>query len=69
MELPNSADIVIIGGGVMGASALYHLAARGTKNVVLLEKEGRVRQGAALVACAINFPRRSMYVFRWKACR
>ncbi len=39
MMLPNKADIVIIGGGVMGASTLYHLAARGQRNVVLLEKE------------------------------
>lgn len=46
MELPNTADIVIIGGGVMGASALYHLAARGTKNVVLLEKEECFGTGA-----------------------
>jgi sarcosine oxidase, subunit beta len=46
MELPNTADIVIIGGGVMGASALYHLAARGTKNVVLLEKEEFFGTGA-----------------------
>ena len=36
--LPNTADVVVIGGGVMGASAAYHLAARGIKNVVLLEK-------------------------------
>ncbi len=36
--LPKSADIVVIGGGVMGASAAYHLASRGCRNVVLLEK-------------------------------
>ena len=36
--LPSTADVVVIGGGVMGASAAYHLAARGVKNVVLLEK-------------------------------
>ena len=36
--LPKTADVVVIGGGVMGASAAYHLAARGCKNVVLLEK-------------------------------
>lgn len=36
--LPNTADVVIIGGGVMGASTAYHLAARGCRNVVLLEK-------------------------------
>lgn len=46
MELPKSADIVIIGGGVMGASAAYHLAARGMKNIVLLEKEDLFGQGA-----------------------
>jgi sarcosine oxidase subunit beta len=46
MELPATADLVIIGGGVMGASAAYHLAARGMKNVVLLEKEPFFGQGA-----------------------
>jgi sarcosine oxidase subunit beta len=39
MELPKTADVVVIGGGVMGASVAYHLAARGHKDVVLLEKE------------------------------
>ena len=46
MILPNTADIVIIGGGVMGASTLYHLAARGQKNVILLEKDEFFGQGA-----------------------
>lgn len=46
MTLPNTAEIVIIGGGVMGASTLYHLAARGQKQVVLLEKERFFGQGA-----------------------
>jgi sarcosine oxidase subunit beta len=46
MELPNTADIVIVGGGVMGASTLYHLAQRGIKNVVLLEKEEFFGTGA-----------------------
>lgn len=39
MSLPKSASIVIIGGGVMGASVAYHLAVRGQKDIVLLEKE------------------------------
>ncbi len=33
------ADAVIIGGGVMGCSILYNLAARGLKKVVLLERD------------------------------
>lgn len=44
--LPTSADIVIIGGGVMGASAAYHLAHRGLKNIVLIEKEKYFGTGA-----------------------
>lgn len=46
MNLPTTADIVIIGGGVMGASAAYHLAQRGLKNILLLEKEKFFGQGA-----------------------
>lgn len=46
MDLPRTADIVIIGGGVMGASTAFHLASRGVKNVLLLEKEEFFGQGA-----------------------
>src|SRR3972149_3327837 len=45
-SLPKTADAVVIGGGVMGASTAYHLAARGIKNIVLLEKEEFFGQGA-----------------------
>ena len=45
-NLPKTADIIIIGGGVMGASAAYHLAKRGAKNIVLLEKESHFGTGA-----------------------
>ena len=31
ISLPKTADAIIIGGGVMGASTAYHLAARGLK--------------------------------------
>ena len=33
-----TADVVIIGGGAIGTSLLYHLTAKGVQNVVLLEK-------------------------------
>lgn len=46
MEIPSTADIVIIGGGVMGASTAYHLAKRGMKNIVLLEREELFGQGS-----------------------
>jgi sarcosine oxidase subunit beta len=39
MELSKTADVVIVGGGVMGASAAYHLALKGCRNVLLLERE------------------------------
>ncbi len=34
-----TADVVLIGGGVMGASILYNLAARGVTNAILVEKD------------------------------
>jgi len=46
MDIPTTADIVIIGGGVMGASAAYHLAQRGVENILLLEKEEVFGSGA-----------------------
>jgi len=39
MDLPKNADAVIVGGGVMGASTAYHLALKGCKKVVLLERD------------------------------
>ena len=45
-ELPSQTQVVIVGGGVMGASSAYHLAAAGCKDVVLLEKGSFFGQGA-----------------------
>ncbi len=36
--LPDSANVVIIGGGVMGVSTAYHLASKGASGVLLLER-------------------------------
>jgi 4-methylaminobutanoate oxidase (formaldehyde-forming) len=36
--LPRTADVVIIGGGVLGASAAFHLAAQGVGRIVLVDR-------------------------------
>src|ERR1700752_1642111 len=45
-DLPKRASVVIIGGGVMGASLAYHLTLRGQRDVVLLERGEVFGQGA-----------------------
>ena len=37
-DFPKEAKVVIIGGGAVGASSLYHLAKAGWTDCVLLEK-------------------------------
>jgi sarcosine oxidase subunit beta len=44
--MKTSADVVIIGGGCMGASVAYHLAQRGITDVVLLEREPQLGAGS-----------------------
>src|SRR4029079_7350694 len=39
-------DVVIIGGGCMGASVAYHLARRGVTDVVVLEREKMLGTGS-----------------------
>jgi sarcosine oxidase subunit beta len=36
--VPHSADVVIIGGGVMGASTAFHLAEAGVRSIVVIER-------------------------------
>jgi sarcosine oxidase subunit beta len=49
-----NADVVIVGGGVIGASAAYHLTAAGAGRVLLLEREDRLAAGST-GACAGGF--------------
>ena len=42
----DTADVVIIGGGCMGASTAYHLAQRGLTDVVLIEREPQLGAGS-----------------------
>ena len=38
MEFPKTADVVIIGGGIVGTATAYYLAKSGRKNVIVVEK-------------------------------
>src|SRR4051812_37482563 len=41
-----TADVVIIGGGIVGASIAYHLVAGGCRNVLILERETSQGKGS-----------------------
>lgn len=49
-----NADVLIVGGGIVGASTAYHAAAAGLGRVVLLERADRLATGAT-GACAGGF--------------
>ena len=52
--MKTTADVVIVGGGVVGVSAAYHLADAGAGSVLLLERADRLGTGST-GACAGGF--------------
>ena len=65
--LPQTADVVIIGAGIIGASIAYHLAVRGCTNVVILEKEETEISGSTARSVAgvrHQFSTKSIFVSR-----
>jgi len=51
-KLPDSAEIIIIGGGIIGCSTAYHLALEGARDVLLLE-EGQLSNGSTWHAAGL----------------
>ena len=52
MTLPTQAEIIVIGGGIIGCSTAYHLAKEGAKDVVLLEA-GQLTNGSTWHAAGL----------------
>jgi glycine/D-amino acid oxidase-like deaminating enzyme len=50
--LPSQARVVIVGGGIIGASIAYHLATAGLTDVVLIER-GRLTNGTTWHAAGL----------------
>lgn len=53
-QLPRSAEVVIIGAGIMGCSIAYHLAARGVRDVLVIERDAIGRGATADAAGGIR---------------
>ncbi|MBC7550316.1 MAG: FAD-binding oxidoreductase, partial [Cellulomonas sp.] len=57
-DLPHRARVVIVGGGVVGASVAYHLTKLGWTDVLLLE-QGRLSSGTTWHAAGLVGPLRA----------
>ena len=44
-SLPSHSSVVVIGGGIMGCSTLYHLAKIGVTDAILLERTETIKIG------------------------
>jgi glycine/D-amino acid oxidase-like deaminating enzyme len=63
-----TADVVVIGGGIVGASVAYHLTDLGCRDVVVLERNSVLASGSTegpLVGSARSSARRSTYACRY----
>lgn len=68
-SLPNAADAVIIGGGVIGCAIQYHLAQLGIPNTVLLERDvlGSGSTGRSQAICRMHYSNRVTTQLAWQS--
>jgi len=66
-----TADIVIVGGGVMGCSILYNLAAMGAGNLVLLERDtlGSGSTGKSQAICRMHYSNPVTTLMAWESMK
>jgi sarcosine oxidase subunit beta len=71
MSLPRSASVVVIGGGVVGCSIAYHLARRGQRDVLVLERDtvGSGTTSKAAGGIRAQFPTETEIRFSLEALR
>jgi sarcosine oxidase subunit beta len=71
MSLPRTASVVVIGGGVVGCSIAYHLARRGQRDVVVLERDavGSGTTSKAAGGIRAQFPTETEVRFSLEALR
>ncbi len=67
----STADTVIIGGGVMGCSILYHLASLGVPNSLLLEKDvlGSGSTGRSQAICRMHYSNPVTASMAWESLK
>ena len=67
----NSADVVIVGGGVMGCSILYNLARLGVANSVLLERDvlGSGSTGRSQAICRMHYSNPVTAAMAWESLK
>jgi len=69
VALPTRADVVIVGGGVIGCSIAYHLVARGVRDVLLIERSeltsGTTWHAAGLITSAGFHDETSLWMCRY----
>ena len=69
--MPDSADVVIIGGGVMGCSILYNLARLGVPNCLLVERDvlGSGSTGRSQAICRMHYSNPVTATMAWESLK